>query len=280
MSPNDAKRCGAKRRKNKRGASTLTGALEVKSMGPASSTTIPSSASPSTSSVAFSLQTAATASSPSTGNNFLAAPASATPLISSERMGKTEIPKKRCGGTINCRQTRKRSRIATSATEAVSQVEPIDLEESACEEVVDLTCESSEPIVVDLTHNDSVVIVEENVCQRRRRELRSQQLPDSCVLSSDDDEPRDNDVVLTSTLPRELELLEDGVSSSRRSGTVSCPICMDGYSEIVQSGRLIVSTKCGHVFCSQCLRDALRNANSCPTCRKKLGYKQYHPIYI
>uniref|UniRef100_A0A452H2A8 E3 ubiquitin-protein ligase RNF4 n=1 Tax=Gopherus agassizii TaxID=38772 RepID=A0A452H2A8_9SAUR len=66
----------------------------------------------------------------------------------------------------------------------------------------------------------------------------------------------------------------------RPSGTVSCPICMDGYSEIIQSGRLIVSTKCGHVFCSQCLRDSLRNANSCPTCRKKLNHKQYHPIYI
>uniref|UniRef100_A0A670IHW3 E3 ubiquitin-protein ligase RNF4 n=1 Tax=Podarcis muralis TaxID=64176 RepID=A0A670IHW3_PODMU len=193
------------------------------------------------------------------------------------------VPKKRCGGTINSRQTRKQSRMAASAAEAASQVasqaEPIDLEEGACEEVVDLTCESSEPVVVDLTHNDSVVIVEENV-RRRNQELRRQQLPDSCVLSSDDDDARDNDVVLTGTLPRELELLDDGISNSRRSGTVSCPICMDGYSEIVQSGRLIVSTKCGHVFCSQCLRDSLRNANSCPTCRKKLGYKQYHPIYI
>ncbi|XP_074677359.1 E3 ubiquitin-protein ligase RNF4-like [Strix aluco] len=52
------------------------------------------------------------------------------------------------------------------------------------------------------------------------------------------------------------------------------------FFQIVQSGRLIVSTKCGHVFCSQCLRDSLRNANSCPTCRKKLTHRQYHPIYI
>ncbi|XP_061455981.1 E3 ubiquitin-protein ligase RNF4-like [Rhineura floridana] len=282
MSPTDTKRCGAKRRKNKRngglGLASLAGALEIKPSEPASSTTASSSSSPSTSAVA-SLQMAAIAPISSTGND-LAATATATPLISSERMDKTEMPKKHCGGTINSRQTRKQTRTAASAAEAASQVEPIDLEESAYEEVVDLTCESSEPIVVDLTHNDSVVIVEENVCRRRNRELRSQQQPDSCVLSSDDDEARDNDVVLTGTLPRELELLEDGISSSRRSGTVSCPICMDGYSEIVQSGRLIVSTKCGHVFCSQCLRDSLRNANSCPTCRKKLGYKQYHPIYI
>ncbi|NXS47923.1 RNF4 ligase, partial [Balaeniceps rex] len=135
----------------------------------------------------------------------------------------------------------------------------------AGEEVVDLTCESSDPVVVDLTHNDSVV-VSKNRRQRRNLCLRGQRKLDVCILISDDeDETRDNNVYVTDTVP---------------SGTVSCPICMDGYSEIVQSGRLIVSTKCSHVFCSQCLRDSLRNANSCPTCRKKLTHRQYHPIYI
>nr|XP_032636959.1 E3 ubiquitin-protein ligase RNF4 isoform X3 [Chelonoidis abingdonii] len=188
--------------------------------------------------------------------------------------------RKRRGGAINSRQTRKRNRLVASATEMASEAEPIELEESAGEEVVDLTCESSEPVVVDLTHNDSVVIVEENQHQRNLG-LRSQQQSDSCVLSSDDeDESRDNDVYVTNKVSGDLGTLEDETASSRPSGTVSCPICMDGYSEIIQSGRLIVSTKCGHVFCSQCLRDSLRNANSCPTCRKKLNHKQYHPIYI
>uniref|UniRef100_A0A672K2W4 E3 ubiquitin-protein ligase RNF4 n=1 Tax=Sinocyclocheilus grahami TaxID=75366 RepID=A0A672K2W4_SINGR len=63
-------------------------------------------------------------------------------------------------------------------------------------------------------------------------------------------------------------------------GAVSCPVCMDAYSEIIDSGRLMVSTKCGHLFCSQCIRDSLSRAHSCPTCRKKLTHKQYHPIYI
>ncbi|KAF1571697.1 UNVERIFIED_CONTAM: E3 ubiquitin-protein ligase RNF4, partial [Eudyptes robustus] len=108
--------------------------------------------------------------------------------------------------------------------------------------------------------------ITENQRQRRNLRLRGQRQLDICILISDDeDETRDNDVYVTDKVP---------------SGTVSCPICMDGYSEIVQSGRLIVSTKCGHVFCSQCLRDSLRNANSCPTCRKKLTHRQYHPIYI
>ncbi|XP_076193632.1 E3 ubiquitin-protein ligase RNF4-like [Aptenodytes patagonicus] len=147
--------------------------------------------------------------------------------------------RKRRGGAVNSRRVRKRNRLMASTAEMASEAEPIELEESAGEEVVDLTCESSDPVVVDLTHNDSVVVSSEW----------------HAYLNP----------VVKLVLP---------------SGTVSCPICMDGYSEIVQSGRLIVSTKCGHVFCSQCLRDSLRNANSCPTCRKKLTHRQYHPIYI
>lgn len=285
MSPADTKRCGTKRRKNKKGGglgpSNLAGVFEVKSVGPSSniapSCSSFSSSTPSTSTVAFLQSPSTNIASSSTENGLVAVVATAPNLIPSERTKKAELQKKRCGGTINSRQTCKRNTVSNTGPETASQ-EPIDVEVNTCEEVVDLTCESSEPIVVDLTHNDSVVIVEENVCQPQNQEFRNQ-LPDSCILSSDDDEPRD-EVILTSTLSKELELLEDDAPSSHRSGTVSCPICMDGYSEIIQNGRLIVSTKCGHVFCSQCLRDSLRNSNSCPTCRKKLGYKQYHPIYI
>ncbi|NXJ35535.1 RNF4 ligase, partial [Ciconia maguari] len=128
--------------------------------------------------------------------------------------------------------------------------------------------------------------ITENEQQRRNLRLRGQRQLDICILISDDeDETRDSDVYVTDTVSfykynfwHTVET--DFFQAFGPSGTVSCPICMDGYSEIVQSGRLIVSTKCGHVFCSQCLRDSLRNANSCPTCRKKLTHRQYHPIYI
>ncbi|KAH1170188.1 hypothetical protein KIL84_001173 [Mauremys mutica] len=141
-----------------------------------------------------------------------------------------QMQRKRRGGAINSRQTRKRNRLVASATEMASEAEPIELEESAGEEVVDLTCESSEPVVVDLTHNDSVVV--KNQRQQRNLGLRSQRQSDSCVLSSDDeDESRDNDVYVTNKVSGDLGTLEDETASSRPSGTVSCPICMDGYSE-------------------------------------------------
>ncbi|XP_036709330.1 E3 ubiquitin-protein ligase RNF4 isoform X2 [Balaenoptera musculus] len=222
--------------------------------------------------------------------------------------------RKRRGGTVNSRQAQKRTREASSPPEMALEAEPIELVESAGDEIVDLTCESLEPVVVDLTHSDSVVIsitralldlsknqllalwilsliVEERRRPRRNARRLRQEHADSCVLSSDDEElPRDRDVYVTTHTPRNareeaatglsLPHPASGQPAILPSGTVSCPICMDGYSEIVQNGRLIVSTECGHVFCSQCLRDSLKNANTCPTCRKKINHKRYHPIYI
>ncbi|OXB56331.1 hypothetical protein ASZ78_000011, partial [Callipepla squamata] len=125
-------------------------------------------------------------------------------------------PRKRRGGSANSRQAQKRSRLMASTTEMASEGEPIELEESAGEEVVDLTCESSDPVVVDLTHNDSIVIVEENQQRRRNLRLRGQRQSDSCVLSSDDeDETRDNDVYVTDKVSRELGPLEDETASSK-----------------------------------------------------------------
>uniref|UniRef100_A0A7N5K2Q7 Family with sequence similarity 193 member A n=1 Tax=Ailuropoda melanoleuca TaxID=9646 RepID=A0A7N5K2Q7_AILME len=68
--------------------------------------------------------------------------------------------RKRRGGTVNSRQAQKRTRETASTPEMALEAEPIELVESAGDEIVDLTCESLEPVVVDLTHNDSVVIVD------------------------------------------------------------------------------------------------------------------------
>nr|XP_046262047.1 RING finger protein 4 [Scatophagus argus]XP_046262048.1 RING finger protein 4 [Scatophagus argus]XP_046262049.1 RING finger protein 4 [Scatophagus argus]XP_046262050.1 RING finger protein 4 [Scatophagus argus]XP_046262051.1 RING finger protein 4 [Scatophagus argus] len=148
-------------------------------------------------------------------------------------------------------------------------IDVMDNTEDSVEEVVDLTCEASETAVVDLTNNDSVLLVDEGT--RNRRVTTGE----SYVVSSDEDE--DIPHVLSTSIAPSLH-----TSSSSRStpGTISCPICLDSYSEITESGRLVVSTKCGHVFCSQCLRDTLTSSHTCPTCRKRLTHRQYHPLYI
>ncbi|XP_041652920.1 RING finger protein 4 isoform X2 [Cheilinus undulatus] len=146
-------------------------------------------------------------------------------------------------------------------------IDVMDNTEDSVEEVVDLTCESSETTVVDLTNNDSLL---DEGPQNQRVSTG-----ESYVVSSDEDEdtpPVHNAMIMS--------CLHSNSSSRSTPGTISCPVCLDSYSEIVESGRLVVSTKCGHVFCSQCLRDSLTSSHTCPTCRKKLTHRQYHPLYI
>ncbi|XP_036182877.1 E3 ubiquitin-protein ligase RNF4 isoform X4 [Myotis myotis] len=111
--------------------------------------------------------------------------------------------RKRRGGAANSRQAQKRAREAAPTPVMALETEPIELVESAGDEIVDLTCESLEPVVVDLTHNDSVVIVDERRRPRRNTRRQRQDHADSCVVSSDDEElSRDRDVYVTTHTPR------------------------------------------------------------------------------
>ncbi|KAL1261437.1 hypothetical protein QQF64_006702, partial [Cirrhinus molitorella] len=174
----------------------------------------------------------------------------------------TQRKRRTSSATCSRRGNSKRNRAQMSQT-AMETIDVLESDRTNSEDVVDLTCEGSEPAVVDLTNNDSIVVVEDGVQSRRG------QGTESYVLSSDEEEE--------SSLRLSPGLLSSLHASSRaRStpGAVSCPVCMDAYSEIIDSGRLMVSTKCGHLFCSQCIRDSLSRAHSCPTCRKKLTHKQ------
>ncbi|ESO83097.1 hypothetical protein LOTGIDRAFT_236870 [Lottia gigantea] len=61
---------------------------------------------------------------------------------------------------------------------------------------------------------------------------------------------------------------------------ITCPICMDDDRQIKRTGRQLTSTVCGHIFCSQCIKQSLRSFHTCPTCRKSLRMNQIHPIFL
>uniref|UniRef100_A0AAZ3SQ15 RING-type domain-containing protein n=1 Tax=Oncorhynchus tshawytscha TaxID=74940 RepID=A0AAZ3SQ15_ONCTS len=173
--------------------------------------------------------------------------------------------KRRTGVPSSSRRTAKSSRVTTTS------VRPRAAASAAVPETIDVLessrTESEE--VVDLTNNDSVVVVDEG--PHGRREADSE----SYVLSSDEEEDTNGGLSAD-----DLSSLQASSRARSTPGTVSCPVCMDAYAEIIESGRLVVSTKCGHLFCSHCLRDSLLRSHTCPTCRKKLTHKQCHPIYI
>jgi len=62
--------------------------------------------------------------------------------------------------------------------------------------------------------------------------------------------------------------------------SLKCPVCLEQFQSIRRRGSNLVSTVCGHVFCGKCLPACVRTSGHCPTCRRKIGYKEFHPLYL
>ncbi|CAL4067734.1 unnamed protein product, partial [Meganyctiphanes norvegica] len=64
------------------------------------------------------------------------------------------------------------------------------------------------------------------------------------------------------------------------SSSTSCPICFESLETLKSMSRQMYSTGCGHIFCSHCLTQSLKNKSECPTCRKRESMKNCHPIFL
>ncbi|XP_076130729.1 E3 ubiquitin-protein ligase RNF4-like isoform X1 [Alosa pseudoharengus] len=180
-------------------------------------------------------------------------------------MSGTTQRKKRVGDACS-RPGSKRSRRNTNSMTSEEPPETIDVENDRLrgEEVVDLTSETPETSVVDLTNTDCVVqLVDEG--PRSHHNIAAE----GYVLISDEEETP----VTTTSLRANSRLRST-------TGEVSCQVCFSTYAEIVQRGRGMVSTLCGHMFCKECLCKSLDRTHACPKCQTKLTRKQYHPIYF
>lgn len=52
--------------------------------------------------------------------------------------------------------------------------------------------------------------------------------------------------------------------ADENSVALSCPICYEQLSSNLKP----MSTRCGHIFCAQCLELALRQTKKCPLCKR------------
>jgi len=155
------------------------------------------------------------------------------------------------------------------------------------EQVVDLTCDDYN--FVDLTYFDgSPVIITDTPTTRSvaRSEdnLRSPYLISDGSLSDDDLPPVPFKITAK---PRKKQPTnsapETDGSRADAAPRAVCPICLDSFTEVKASGRQVMSTTCGHVFCEECLKGVLKNnaaGKKCPTCRKQLSRQSVHPLFI
>ena len=156
-------------------------------------------------------------------------------------------------------------------------------------QVVDLTCDDYN--FVDLTNfdNSSPVSVSVPDTPTTRSVTRNEDNWRSPYLVSDgsisDDELPPVPFKLD-TKPRTKQPTNNAQADGNRpeqSPRAVCPICLDSFIEVKASGRQVMSTTCGHVFCEACLKGVLNEnagGRKCPTCRKKLSSRTVHPLFI
>eukprot|EP00092_Neocalanus_flemingeri_P035798 GFUD01038978.1.p1 GENE.GFUD01038978.1~~GFUD01038978.1.p1 ORF type:complete len:287 (-),score=67.57 GFUD01038978.1:217-969(-) len=68
--------------------------------------------------------------------------------------------------------------------------------------------------------------------------------------------------------------------SSPAPHSIQCPVCLESLSSIRRNGYQVLSTTCGHVFCSHCLPECVRLNSQCPTCRKNLARVDFHQLFL
>eukprot|EP00092_Neocalanus_flemingeri_P035795 GFUD01038975.1.p1 GENE.GFUD01038975.1~~GFUD01038975.1.p1 ORF type:complete len:191 (-),score=51.78 GFUD01038975.1:39-542(-) len=69
-------------------------------------------------------------------------------------------------------------------------------------------------------------------------------------------------------------------ASSPAPQSIQCPVCLESLSSIRRNGYQVLSTTCGHVFCSHCLPECIRLNSQCPTCRQRLTRDDYHQLFL
>nr|XP_022341540.1 E3 ubiquitin-protein ligase RNF4-like [Crassostrea virginica] len=141
--------------------------------------------------------------------------------------------------------------------------------------------------------NDASVIVIPGSSEPRRHRRNRRRPRTRSRQNRENSEDSMNDVIEVSEsyhpipLPLSFEDVDgtESTSSANNSITspvqdISCPVCMDDKKQIKKSGRQMASTVCGHVFCEPCIKASIETQHRCPTCRKKLTQRQYHPLFI
>jgi len=153
------------------------------------------------------------------------------------------------------------------------------------QQVVDLTCDNYDEEFVDLTDFDNTPIIIPGTATvrpvtRNEDSLHSPYLISDGSISDDDLPPVPFKITAK---PRTKRSTNSGQTSTSTASEALCPVCLDSFRDVKASGRQVMATTCGHVFCEECLQGVLNESaagRKCPTCRKKLSARTIHPLFI
>ncbi|XP_055317518.1 peroxisome biogenesis factor 10-like [Sitodiplosis mosellana] len=63
--------------------------------------------------------------------------------------------------------------------------------------------------------------------------------------------------------------------SPAEAESMECSICFERMK-----GQDVSSTDCGHLFCSKCIKNAVRSRGLCPSCNTKLNLRKVRRVYL
>eukprot|EP00128_Syssomonas_multiformis_P017638 Colp12_sorted_trinity150504_noHs@30846 len=173
--------------------------------------------------------------------------------------------------------------VQTSEVVDLTKEEPVDLTVDDEDEVqitgaIEARRPSRHPAIISLIQRILNTMGVRNMDRRNRYETASDNFSSSSSDNDDNVEEvemrsgstrTDNDTV---TIVEDHESTETGGSSGTGSA-FKCTICLDVKQKLS-------ATKCGHVFCSDCISDVLKSQHKCPHCRRSITRRDVFPIYL
>nr|XP_018900568.1 PREDICTED: polycomb group protein Psc-like [Bemisia tabaci] len=67
------------------------------------------------------------------------------------------------------------------------------------------------------------------------------------------------------------------ISGEYTFGRLFCPVC---FTDILKPEAKAEVTRCGHIFCYDCIEQVIRRDRKCPTCREYIGAGFHHAVYF
>ncbi|XP_011872960.1 PREDICTED: E3 ubiquitin-protein ligase RNF4-like isoform X1 [Vollenhovia emeryi] len=65
-------------------------------------------------------------------------------------------------------------------------------------------------------------------------------------------------------------------SDNREQIPLTCPICLEPLTSQLKP----ITTRCGHLFCGECLESVIRISKKCPTCKTSITLKSSTRLYL
>ena len=78
---------------------------------------------------------------------------------------------------------------------------------------------------------------------------------------------------------QELSSVPHGHGSTTAPQYGKCPICIEPLEDIKKTGDAMLSLKCGHVFCKNCVA-SIKSTKKCPMCRASFGVKDIRKVLL